>query len=189
MTSDGSNLHAAALVQGLIEKHQDRIRHFIRVRSGHKVLLRTTLEDLYQDTVATALQSTAGFTFHDDGRFLGWICTIARRVIARSLRGPRAELATIRLKGRGSTGVGVRESQIDGQVRTPSSIAAGDEHVSALEMAIDALPKDYRRVLTLYKLEEHALADVARRMNRTEAATSKLIARAISVLRERLAQK
>ncbi len=177
------------LMFGLVEKHQDRIQRFIRARSGPKVLQRATLDDLYQETVTAALQSAEGFVFHDDRRFVAWICTIARRVIARYACDPRGEPTITRIKGPSSTGVGVPETQLYAKNRTPSSVVAGRERSSALADAIRMLPEHYCKALTLYKLEERPLAEVAKTLGRTKGATARLIGRAMHTLRERFAKK
>ena len=65
-------------------------------------------------------------------------------------------------------------------------MAAGREREIALHDAIGKLPEHYRRVLTLYKLEERPLTEVAARMERSKGATCRLIARAIGQLRDTL---
>lgn len=177
----------AALVAKLVSKHERRIRRFIGRRSGPEVLKRATVDDIFQDTVAAAIASADTFEFHDDDRFVAWITTIARRVIAHCIAYARRGPSTIRIKRAESSGVGVSESELCPGPRTPSSLAAGQEREAAIRSAIGKLPDRYRQVLTLYKLEEKPLAEVAKRMGRTKGATCRLIARAIRHLRRMMA--
>jgi RNA polymerase sigma factor (sigma-70 family) len=147
-----------------------------------------TVDDLFQETVARAVESADGFVFIDDNRFVAWITTIARRVIARSSPSPAFELRTVRLRHLGSSGPGIPQASLRSPARTPSSLASREEGVSALREAMDQLPEHYRKVLTLYKLEERPLADVAREMSRTKGATCRLIARATQELRRSLSE-
>jgi RNA polymerase sigma factor (sigma-70 family) len=177
------------LVDRLLSKHQDRIRHFIGRRSGSAVLNRTTIDDLYQETAATAISCADGFEYVDDARFISWVSTIARRVISNSLFDPRRLPPTLRIRRARSSGVGVSETRIYARNRTPSSAVAENERSDALRQAINELPEHYRTVLTLYRIEERPLAEVAARMQRTKGATCRLIARAIALLRETLREE
>jgi RNA polymerase sigma-70 factor (ECF subfamily) len=150
------------------------------------LLRSTTVEDLYQDTVAAAVGSVHKFTFYDDTRFLRWVNTIAKRVIARSSARAGREPQAVRVKRAGSSGVGVPDCELYASIRTPSSIVSRRERERALVDAINALPDHYRQALTLYKLEERPLADVAQRMGRTVGATAQLIRRATRELQARL---
>ncbi len=175
-----------SLVEQLVHRHERRIRLFIGRRSGPEVLKRATIDDIFQETMAEAVSSAESFVFRDDHRFVAWITTIARRVIARCVAGQHWGPGTIRIKRAESSGIGVPESELGSGGRTPLSLAAGRERYTALRAAVGTLPEHYRRVLTLYKLEELPLAVVAERMDRTKGATCKLIARAVEQLRRSL---
>jgi RNA polymerase sigma-70 factor (ECF subfamily) len=170
----------------LIDQHTRAIHRFIGRRSGPELLKRTTVEDLFQETVATALSSADNFVFVDHARFLSWIYTIARRVMSRSLAPARRGVDAIRIRGIASSGVGVCEAELQAPIRTPSSAVAGRERRTALEAAIRDLPEHYRKVITLYRIEEHPLAEVAAAMGRTKGATCRLLARALATLHKRL---
>ena len=185
-SSNSQNVH---LIQTLVETHEARIRQYIRARSGPKLLRSTTLEDLFQETVAEALASADDFVFYDQRRFIAWICTIARRTISRSAHVPDGRPQTIRIKRAGSSGVGVPESRLLAQVRTPSSVAAGRENWSILSDAIRELPQHYCRALTLYYIEERAIGQVAKIMGRSKGAAAQLILRAIRALRGTLSEQ
>ncbi len=65
-------------------------------------------------------------------------------------------------------------------------MVAVSERKKVLSDAIETLPEDYRRVLTLYKLQELPLDLVTEKMRRTKGATCQLIARAMNLLRYKL---
>jgi RNA polymerase sigma factor (sigma-70 family) len=185
MVSEGGRVQ---LVQTLVSKYEPRIRRFIHDRSGPGILKRASIDDLFQETAAAAVSSADRFSYVDDARFIGWISTIARRVIARSSSGSARCFPTVRLRGAESSGPGVRETDLHGRGRTPSSLAASEERAVGLRAAMASLSADHRLVLTLYKLEERPLEEVARRMGRTKGATCRLIARAIGQLRHALVE-
>jgi RNA polymerase sigma-70 factor (ECF subfamily) len=174
------------LIEHLVSKHQNTIRRFISKRSGPEVLKHTTIEDIYQEAVAEALASAETFEFADDAGFVAWMGTISRRIIARSVARRRNEPAIMRIKGAQSSGAGVLEGHLPLHGRTPSSHVAQHERRNALSVAIQGLPEDYQRVLTLYKIEELPLDEVARRMGRSKGAVCRLVARAVVKLRRRL---
>ncbi len=186
MVGDGVISSRAVVVRQLVTKYDAHIRKFINRRSGPAVLKRTTVEDLHQATVATALECADRFEFHDDARFLGWILVIARRKIARSACPSRREPMTVRIKRAESSGVGVPEMALLAETRTPSSIVAGQEHKSVLSSALLTLPEHYRLVLTLYELEGRPLAEVAEAIGRSRGATAQLLRRALQALRARM---
>ena len=171
-------------VQRLLDRHARAIRKFIGRRSGPELLKRTTVDDLFQETVATVIQSADNFVFVDNSRFLCWVYTIARRVMARSLSSARNGPNTIRICRASSSGGGVPEAELMAHTRTPSSMAATRERKTALVRAMQLLPAHYRKVITLYKIEQRPLAEVAAEMNRTKGATCRLIARAMEMLRK-----
>jgi RNA polymerase sigma factor (sigma-70 family) len=174
------------LIEHLVSKHQNRIRRFITKRSGPEVLKHTTIEDLYQEAIAEALASAETFEFADDAGFVAWMGTISRRIIARSLASQRNQPAITRIKGARSSGAGVLEGQLPLHGHTPSSHVAQHERQKALSVAIEGLPEDYQKVLTLYKIKELPLDEVARRMDRSKGAVCRLVARAVAKLRQEL---
>ena len=186
MVEFAPRLESTFLVRQLVARHQVRIRRFISRRSGPEVLRRTTVDDLYQATVATALECANNFEYRDDARFLGWIMTIARRVIAQSIRSRRYDPVILRIKHAASSGVGVPETELDAGIRTPSSVVAGHEAMLDLSKAVQALPENYRLAITHYRLEGCSLAEVADRMGRSKAAAAKLVGRALQALRARM---
>lgn len=188
MADTTANSGQRPTVEQLLLKHAVAIRRIIERRSGPLILKQTTVDDLYQESAAAAMASSDTYRYANDAQFVSWISTIARRAIARQLRNPRRGLDAERIRGAASSGSGVPESCIGLEQRTPSSSAAGHEGENRLRCAIRSLPSDYRMVITLYKLEERSLADVAACMGRTKGATCRLLARATDVLREKLGE-
>jgi RNA polymerase sigma-70 factor (ECF subfamily) len=173
------------LVAQLIQRHGAQVRRIIERRSGPAVLERTTVDDLYQETVAAALTSAPAFQYRDDARFIGWITTIARRTISKHMDHGRPVVG--RIKRDDSTGVGVFASHLPGREGAPSSAISAEEAAMRLREAIKALPEDYRQVVILYRIEERPLSEVATTMGRSKVATCRLLARAFSKLRKTLA--
>lgn len=152
------------------------------------VLRRVALDDLYQQTVAVAMGTATKFVFFNEAKFLVWVQTIARHVIWSVVDKKRVRINETRVKGPLSSGAGVSEGDIPPAGRTPSSFVAGMEGRDRLHAAIHRLPYDYQRVITLYKLEQQSLEEVAEALGRTKGAVCRLVARAIRQLRRELGQ-
>jgi RNA polymerase sigma-70 factor (ECF subfamily) len=70
--------------------------------------------------------------------------------------------------------------------RSPRASLIGQEESAALRAALQRLPEDYRLVLRLRNWDCLPLAEVGRRMNRSEEAARKLWSRAIVRLQHEL---
>lgn len=186
MDVEPNNSTNAQAIERLLLAHKNEIRNFIGRRSGSVVLQRTTIDDIYQETVTEALKSADTFQYVNDAGFISWVSTIARRVISHLLRGAPGRLSTVRIRRAESTGIGISETHLYALNRTPSSAVAGSEQSDSLAKILSELPSDYRMVLQLHRIEERPLTEVAARMNRTKGATCQLIARAMAMLREKL---
>lgn len=174
----------AYTVEELLTIHEQQIRRFIKRRSGAQVLRRRTLDDLFQDTVTAVISSANTFTYKGDKAFHTWIQTIVRRMIAQAMGSQGNIPFEQRIRRSGSSGPGVNESSMIGKMRTPSSVAAEQERAKTLRAAIALLSKEYRQVLTLYKMEERSLAYVAEEMGLTLNTTSHLYVRALAQVRK-----
>ena len=112
-----------------------------------------------------------------DGRFGPWLFAIVRTVAAdcrRQLRLPTLALDSPEAESFAVVG-GVDEQFIEREERR------------AVLAALDALPEEYRVVLTLCDIEEVPHADAAPVLGRSTAATKSLLYRARRALRDRLA--
>ncbi len=69
---------------------------------------------------------------------------------------------------------------------SPSQAAIASEQRALVGKALESLPEDYRRVIILRNIEELAHAEVARVMNRSEAAVRMLWIRALAALSKKL---
>jgi len=186
MIDDISKHAPVPTVRELITKHARSIRVLIRNRCGRAVLEKTSFDDIYQDTIRAAIASEETFHYENDGGFLGWIAIIARRVISRKLNRSPDRIDASPIRRSASTGNGVRESELLSPKRSPSSSAAAHESSGALRDAIANLPDRYRKAMTLYRMEERPLAEVAKQLGLTKPGTCQLLARATKFLRKEL---
>ncbi|HAK96178.1 MAG TPA: hypothetical protein DCM87_14590, partial [Planctomycetes bacterium] len=67
---------------------------------------------------------------------------------------------------------------------SPSRAARREERFDRLEGALARLPEEHRQVIRLARIEGLPIAEIAVRMNRSAAAVSMLLSRALKRLRE-----
>jgi RNA polymerase sigma-70 factor (ECF subfamily) len=78
------------------------------------------------------------------------------------------------------------KQQLDAGFSSPSEKAIRGEEEQRLREALTGLPADQREAVRLRHLEGWALADIARQLGRSPAATAGLIKRGMQTLRRRL---
>jgi RNA polymerase sigma-70 factor (ECF subfamily) len=132
-------------------------------------------EDAVQDTLLAI--HTLRHTFDPDRPFRPWLLAIARRRVIDRLRrsGPRRR----------------QEVTLDDTLAHEAALetrAEGERAVMAGELraAIAALPPVQRAVLTMAKLHDAPLADIARQTGRSVAALKVATHRGVATLRRRL---
>src|SRR5262249_31782392 len=85
-----------------------------------------------------------------------------------------------------SQGEAPLKQELTAGLSTPSQKAIRQEEIQRLSQALTALPDDQREAVRLRHLEGWALADIARHLGRTPAATAGLIKRGMQALRRQL---
>jgi RNA polymerase sigma factor (sigma-70 family) len=71
-------------------------------------------------------------------------------------------------------------------VSTPSLVAARGEAVRCIHDALERLPKDYARVITMYDLQGRSIEELSHELGRSKGAVYMLRARAHEHLRDLL---
>jgi len=146
--------------------------------------------DLVQQTLLKAHEKLDQFRGCTDRELAGWLrmCMVhnlldaVKKVMAPGGKAPRevqlreaVEESSSRLQG-----------LLAAEQSSPSERAAKDEQLARLAAALEQLPEPQREAITLHKLQKMSLADVARRLGRTEAAVAGLLRRGLQKLRELL---
>ena len=78
------------------------------------------------------------------------------------------------------------KQELDAGLSSPSQKAIREEEAERLSQALTSLPDDQREAVRLRHLEGWALADLARHLGRSPAATAGLIKRGMQALRRQL---
>lgn len=145
-------------------------------------------EDVIQEVYAAAWANLAAARFDNFDAFLGWLRQIAENKLIDMHRAILADKRDVR---RQAPAWGLRSGsyvdlldQVTSPLSTPSRGAARSEALAVLMVRMQQLPEDYRRVIHWRVIDGEPVAEVARRLNRSEAAVHMLFHRALKQLRE-----
>jgi RNA polymerase sigma-70 factor (ECF subfamily) len=145
--------------------------------------------DLVQETFLEAHRDFARFQGDTEAELLAWLrCLLLNNVanFARCYRttGKRQVGREVRLESGDSS-----RAEGAGFVATassPSTEAMAHEKADAVARALERLPEDYRRVITLRNQERREFHDIGRLMDRSADAARRLWSRAIERLQHEL---
>ena len=165
-----------------------------RVQIGPRLQGKVDAADVVQETFLDAHRQFPMFRGTHEAELAAWL----RRILA-------GQLALVMRRFLGSRGRDVRlerdlQQQVDDSARmmdnglaaslsTPSQHASKREQALLLADAMEALPPDYREVITLRHIEQLGFAEVATRMGRSEDSVQKLWVRALGKLRGALGKQ
>ena len=174
----------------LLELHRAGLHHLAQRQLDGRVAVRVDASDVIQQTFLEAHRSFEQFLGREEREWLAWLQTILEHKVAGAIRDHallqkrtvRREQSMDREQG---SEPGLKQG-LDAGYTTPREKAMRVEEAGRLLRALDTLPEDQREAVRLRHLEGRALADIARRLNRTPAATAGLIKRGMQALRRKL---
>jgi RNA polymerase sigma-70 factor (ECF subfamily) len=146
-------------------------------------------EDVIQEAYAAAWASApSSLEFETFQAFLGWLRQIAENKLIDMQRAMTADKRDIRRQTpawamQSGTYVNLLD-QVNSPMSTPSVGAAHNEAMAVLMVQMLQLPEDYRRVIQWRLLDGLPVSEVARRLERSEAAVHMLFHRALKQLRD-----
>jgi RNA polymerase sigma-70 factor (ECF subfamily) len=145
--------------------------------------------DLVQETFLEAHRDFAQFQGSTEAELLAWLrCLLLNNVanFARCYRatGKRQVGREVRLESADSSGAG--NAGLVAGTSSPSTEAMAHEKAEAVARALERLPEDYRRVITLRNQERREFDDIGRLMDRSPDAARRLWSRAIERLQQEL---
>lgn len=152
-------------------------------------------EDVIQEAQVEAFLHIRDFVPKEPGSFDRWFATIATRRLQNAIRRQRAlkrsgdRLSVNQACNVSHESVVALLDMMAGPIKTPSSTAARNEAVRAVDEAIEQLPGDYQRAVRLVYLEGLTTAEAAERMQRTERAVHNLCYKAKKHLRDLLGSR
>ncbi len=145
---------------------------------GRTLRRRVEVDDLVQETFLQAFRSIEQFRGECEGTLQRWLSTIARHVVQGQGRKMTAKKAGFQRE------IDVPVSSIEDVDTTPTKGPQREERFERLKAAIGSLRPSHRQVITLARLKGLPIKETARRMGRSEKATSVLLVRAMLKLRK-----
>lgn len=144
-------------------------------------------EDVIQEVYSAAWTGLPSGDFDGFDAFLGWLRQIAENKLIDLHRAMQADKRDVRRRApawgvQSGTYVNLLD-QVNSPMSTPSQGAARSEAVAILMVKMQQLPEDYRKVIHWRLIKNLPVAEVARRLNRTESAVHMLCHRAMKELR------
>lgn len=145
--------------------------------------------DLVQETFLEAQRDFEQFTGTTEAELLAWLRKLLLNNMgnfARKYRDTekRAVGREVALPTEGSSASGAPTPVAVGKGPSPSGLAIANEQAQAIQLALDRLPEDYRRVIQLRYQEEKSFEEIGRLLNRSPDAARKLWSRAMQQLRQ-----
>jgi RNA polymerase sigma-70 factor (ECF subfamily) len=169
-------------LEDLLQSQLPGLRAYVRLRSGALLRAKESTSDLVQSICREALLDLSSFSGSHENVFRQWLYSIAyRKILDRHRfftadRRAAARERPIRSGASASTDQGLL--QCYATLCTPSREAEAREEIARIERAFDALPDDYREVLTLARIVGLSHREIAERLGRGEEAVRKLLSRA-----------
>jgi RNA polymerase sigma-70 factor (ECF subfamily) len=159
-------------------------------RLDRRIAVRVDASDIIQQTFLEAHRSFPQFAGQDARQLIAWLETILDHKVAGAIRDhallQKRNVHQDRSMDDSHRGMAALKQKLDAGLSTPSQKAMRGEQEQLLMQALSALPDDQREAVRLRHLEGWALADIARQMGRSPAATAGLIKRGMQALRRQL---
>src|SRR5262245_6758852 len=155
-----------------------------------RVAVRVDASDVVQQTFLEAYRSFPQFAGRDARDLVAWLQGILDHRIAGAIRDhtllQKRSVGRERSMDDSGEGGAALKGELDAGLSSPSQKVMRGEDAARLSQALTALPDDQREAVRLRHLEGWALADIARRLGRTPAATAGLIKRGVQALRRQM---
>lgn len=177
---DGQAAGDRRVLEELLERQLPSLRAFVRLRAGRDVRARESSADIVQSVCREILQDLGRFEYRDEAAFRSWLFdTALHKIIDRHRYHHAAKRDAAREMPIGA-GCEAGDAQILACYTRIASPSRGA--IARVEAAFDALPDDYRRVITLARIVGLSHGEIAREMGRSEDAVRNLLARALARL-------
>lgn len=178
-------------VERLLERHLPTLQVFVRLRMGRVLGERESGRDLVQSVCREVLEHADRVRHGGEDGFERWLFTMALRKIGQRFAyygaKKRDAARDVRLWSGSDPGFDRAFSRVAGELVSPSRGASLREDLARLEAAFDLLSEEQRDVIVRVRLLGEPHAEVARQLDKSEAATRSLLFRALAKLSEHMA--
>jgi RNA polymerase sigma-70 factor (ECF subfamily) len=172
----------------LLEAQRAALHRLAERQIDERVAVRVDASDIIQQTFLEAHRSFKQFAGRDTRELTAWLHGILDHKVAGAIRDHALlqKRNVNRARSMDDTHRASLKNELDAGISTPSQKVIRGEEEQLLMKALSVLPDDQREAVRLRHLEGLALADIARHLGRSPAATAGLIKRGMQVLRRRL---
>ncbi len=180
-------------LEQLLVLHSDAVGDHIRPKLAGPMQSLISVDDVLQETFFRAFQQITRFQPKSDHSFLAWLKTIAESRLIDAIKHQRRQKRGGDMR-RVEAAQDVFHSTVanlfnliaDDEPGTPSKIAATDEAIRAMQIAMASLPDEQRQALLLRYFRQRSLEEAASEMDRSPEAIRGLLRRARQGLRTRM---
>jgi len=174
----------------LLESQRATLHRLAERQLLGRIAVRVDASDIIQQTFLEAHRSFRQFAGADARELAAWLQRILDHKVAGAIRDhallQKRNVRRDRSMDDSHGGMASLKQQLDAGLSSPSQKAIRGEEAQRLAQALTVLPDDQREAVRLRHLEGWALADIARHLGRSSAATAGLIKRGMQVLRRQL---
>jgi RNA polymerase sigma-70 factor (ECF subfamily) len=174
----------------LLEAQRPALSRLAERQLVGRIAVRVAASDIVQQTFLEAHRSFPQFAGSDARDWIAWLQGILEHKLAGAIRDhallQKRSVHRERSLDDSRQGAGPLKQELGADLSSPSFKAIRGEEMQRLTQALAALPADQREAVRLRHLEGWALADIARHLGRTPAATAGLIKRGLQALRRHL---
>jgi RNA polymerase sigma-70 factor (ECF subfamily) len=168
-----------------VEEFQGYLLVLARLQIDPRLQGRLDPTDVVQQTLLKAHEKRDQFRGHSDGERAAWLRTILAHTIGEAVRkldrgGGRVEQSLDAALEQSSRRL---EAWLADSDTSPSRRVDRNEQLLRLADAVAQLPEDQRRAVEMRHLEGLAVAEIARRLDRSTAAVGGLLQRGLKALR------
>jgi RNA polymerase sigma-70 factor (ECF subfamily) len=164
-------------------------RHYLRLMAERRlprvVQQRVDASDIVQQTFVDALRGLADFRGQTEPEFTAWMMRLLERNVLMSVRNHTLGKRDVRLEQNWADASGSAELAWKTVAADSSSPASGvfrGEAALHLAMALEKLPADQSRAVTLRYIEQLSLQEIADEMQRSVGSVAGLIRRGVEAL-------
>jgi RNA polymerase sigma-70 factor (ECF subfamily) len=174
----------------LLEAQRAALHRLAERQLEGRVAARVGASDVIQQTFLEAYRSFPQFAGRDARELVAWLQRILDHKVASVIRDhtllQKRNVGRERSLDDSRSGAVSLKQELGVGRSSPSQKAIRGEDEERLSQALTALPGDQREAVRLRHLEGWALADIARHLGRTPAATAGLIKRGLQALRRQM---
>ena len=171
----------------LLEQFRDYLRLLARLSVDERLRAKLDPSDVVQQTMLEAHRAMPGFTGETDAEMAGWLRQILARNLADQLRHFTRAKRHVGNERSLEASMALSTRRIDVWLApdsSPSQTLIRSDEVLSLADSLARLPRDQRQAVEQHYLAELPSAEIARRMDRSEAAVAGLLRRGLKRLRE-----